>query len=145
MLYLIYKPTSVFCSVVNINVADADHTSQVHSPFGRVFAVIRDGALTPIRSTISVSTVHRVCSFIFVNVRPRILFPRRFQQCQILYIIQLYLYLMLNLKSEKNGKQKVHGSDQSMKLGVSISYGNTKPCQLIRAVIIKFMCYFSLL
>lgn len=52
---------------------------------------------------------------------------------------------MLNLKSEKNGEQKVHGSDQSMKLGVSISYGNTKPCQLIRAVIIKFMCYFSLL
>lgn len=37
---------------------------------------------------------------------------------------------MLNLKSksEKNGEQKVHGSDQSMKLGVSISYGNTKPC-----------------
>lgn len=47
---------------------------------------------------------------------------------------------MLNLKSEKNGEQKVHGSDQSMKLGVSISYGNTKPCQLIRAVIIKFIC-----
>lgn len=30
---------------------------------------------------------------------------------------------MLNLKSksEKNGEQKVHGSDQSMKLGVSIN------------------------
>lgn len=39
-------------------------------------------------------------------------------------------------KSEKNGEQKVHGSDQSMKLCVSISYGNTKPCQSIRVVII---------
>lgn len=46
-------------------------------------------------------------------------------------------------KSEKNGEQKVHGSDQSMKLGVSISYGITKPCQLIRAVIIIKVLFFT--
>lgn len=44
--------------------------------------------------------------------------------------------LHLKSKSEKNGEQNVHGSDQSLKACVSISYGNTKPCQLIRAVII---------
>lgn len=53
-----------------------------------------------------------------------------------LYSCICILCYILNQIQKKNGEQKVHGSDQSMKLCVSISYGNTKPCQLIRAVII---------
>lgn len=67
--------TYAFYPVVNINAADADHTSQVYSPFSCVFAVIWDCTLASNCCTISVFTIHCICSFESFHCEAKDCFP----------------------------------------------------------------------